>query len=107
VSALRSVFANRDISVSFRPILREHSPSTSSITEIAVVESEDHIADADPDTDSSENITPILYVGPSSLGLINLLLTNPTTPVRNRLCSFFTLESVDTTFSLFPQGPWL
>jgi len=82
VSALRSVFANRDISVSFRPILREHSPSTSSIAEIAVVESEDRIADANPDTDSSENISPIFYVGPSNLGLINLLLTNPTTPVH-------------------------
>jgi diphthamide biosynthesis protein 2 len=46
-----------------------------------VTESEEHIADVNSRPSSSEDISPILYVGSPSLGLTNLLLTHPTTPV--------------------------
>ena len=100
VSALQSVFARHDISVSFSPIPRTLSPSTSDASKVPVTESEDHVAAANPRTMSSEDIPPILYIGSSSLGLTNLLLTHPTTPVctaipfcillsqRNFLCYF-------------------
>ena len=52
------------------------------VSQIPVVESEDHTVDANLSLSSSEDITPILYVGESSRGLTNLLLTHPTTSVR-------------------------
>ncbi|KAI9461404.1 diphthamide biosynthesis protein [Russula earlei] len=71
ISALRSVLANRNISVSFSPIPRALSPPTTSVSE-----------DVNSRPDSSENNTAILYVGAPSLRLTNLLLRHPTTPVH-------------------------
>ncbi|KAH9994336.1 putative diphthamide synthesis protein-domain-containing protein [Russula compacta] len=76
VSALRSVFVSRDISVSYSPIPRRFGPSTSTDSQLPVVESED-LLDANTCPSTSEDISPILYVGASSLGLTNLVLTNP------------------------------
>jgi hypothetical protein len=47
----------------------------------------DRIVDPDLLLGSSGDRPPILYVGPASLGLTNLLMTNPTTPVRTGLRS--------------------
>ena len=57
------------------------SPSTPTAPQVPVVDSEGHIVDANPRLGLSEDITPILYVGESSRGLTNLLLTHPVTPV--------------------------
>jgi len=107
VSTLRDVFASRDISVSFSPIPRTLSPSTAATSLGPVAESENHIADDNHRLTSSEDIIPILYVGPSSLGLTNLLMTHPTTPVRTRLTSHFAHHLVDDLFPLLIQGPRL
>ena len=60
-------------------------PSSPVASQVPVVESEDHIIEADSSLSSSEDTIPILYVGESSRGLTNLLLTHPTTSVRTFL----------------------
>jgi diphthamide biosynthesis protein 2 len=98
VSALRGVFVHRDVSVLFSPIPRSLNPSTTTASQIPVVKSEDHIVDINPRLGSSEDTTPILYVGPSSRGLTNLLLTHPTTPVYgyDPMTRQATIQSADT-----------
>ena len=105
VSTLRDVFASRDISVSFDSIPRTLSPSTAATSLGPVAESDNHIGDANHRLTSSEDIVPILYVGPSSLGLTNLLMTHPTTPVRTPFPSPFAHHLVDGPFPLLIQGP--
>ncbi|KAI0271164.1 putative diphthamide synthesis protein-domain-containing protein [Russula aff. rugulosa BPL654] len=83
VAALRGVFVHRDISVSYNPIPRTLSPSTPLTTsQNPVVNSEGNVVDANFLQVSSEDVTPILYVGASTRALTNLLLTHPTTPVH-------------------------
>lgn len=60
-----------------------------------MTKSESQITDMNPRTGFSEDMSPILYVGSSSLGLTNLLMTHPTTPVRPTLCSPFARYLVD------------
>jgi hypothetical protein len=107
VSALRGVFVHRDVSVLFSPIPRSLNPSTTTASQIPVVKSEDHIVDINPRLGSSEDTTPILYVGPSSRGLTNLLLTHPTTPVRIRSAPLVHLTQTNTIFFLLFQGLWI
>ena len=84
------------------------SPSTPTAPQVPVVESEGYIVDANPPLGLSEDITPILYVGESSRGLTNLLLTHPMTPVCACFCSPRTPYSVSTIFfSLLLQGSWI
>ena len=106
VLTLRDIFASRDISVSFDPVPRTLSPSTAATSLGPVAESENHIADANHRL-TSEDIPPILYVGPSSLGLTNLLMTHPTTPVRTPPLSPFAYHLVDDLIPLLIQGPQL
>lgn len=106
VSALRGVFAERDVSVSFSPIPRSLSPSTPTTSQISVVKSEGHIVDVNPSLGSSEDISPILYVGPSSRGLTNLLMTHPTTPVCIRSAPLMHPTRAIPIFLLF-QGLWI
>ncbi|KAI0290206.1 putative diphthamide synthesis protein-domain-containing protein [Russula brevipes] len=96
MSALRRIFAKHDISVSFRPIPRFFGLSTAVPSQSPVVESEDHVSKSH--LDSSGDTTPILYVGPSSLGLTNLILTNPTTPIcgYDPMTREATLQSAET-----------
>jgi hypothetical protein len=102
VAALRGVFVHRDISVSYNPIPRTLSPSTPLTTsQNPVVNSEGNVVDANFLQVSSEDVTPILYVGASTRALTNLLLTHPTTPVRTRFRSPRTPYSGDTTLFLF------
>jgi hypothetical protein len=77
VSALQDLFVKHDVSVSYEAIPRRLSPSIpSTATE------HDNLR-----LSSSGDVTPILYVGSTSLGLTNLLMTNPSTPVCNSLRS--------------------
>jgi len=78
VSALRDVFSRHEITVSYSPVPRKLGPSTA--TAPTPTEHDGPLlGDRDQDT------TPILYVGPPSLALTNLLLTHPATPVRTCL----------------------
>ena len=107
VSALQDVFASRDISVSFNPIPRTLSPSTAATSLGSATQSENHIVDVNDRPTSSEDIVPILYVGPSSLGLTNLLMARPTTPVCTFLPLTFAHRLFDDLFPLLLQGPWI
>ena len=74
------------------------SPSTPTAPQVPVAKSEGHIVDANPRLGLPEDITPILYVGESSHGLTNLLLTHPMTPVCACSCSPRTPYSGSTIF---------
>ncbi|KAH9975018.1 putative diphthamide synthesis protein-domain-containing protein [Lactifluus volemus] len=71
VSALQDLFVKHDVSVSYEAIPRRLSPSIAS-----TATEHDNLR-----LSSSGDVTPILYVGSTSLGLTNLLMTNPSTPV--------------------------
>ena len=101
MAALRGVFVHRDISVSYNPILRTLSPSTLITSQNPAVNSEGNVVDANSLQVSSEDVTPILYVGASTRALTNLLLTYPTTPVRTRFRSPCAPYSGDTTIFLY------
>jgi hypothetical protein len=100
VAVLRGVFAHRDISILYNPVPRTLSPETPTISQNPVVNTEVNVVDDDSLQVSSEDITPILYVGASTRALTNLLVTHPTTPVRT---SFPPRESYsgDTILFLF------
>ena len=84
------------------------SPSTPTVLQVPVVESEGRIVDANPRLGLSEDTIPILYVGESSRGLTNLLLTHPVTPVCACFRSPRTHYSGNTIFfSLLLQGSWI
>jgi hypothetical protein len=104
VSALRSVFARHDITVSSSPIPRTLGPSTAAASQVPMTKNEYQITDMNPCTRPFEGTSPLLYVGPSSLGLTNLLMTHPTTPVRPALRSF-ARYLVDDPLPLSLQGP--
>jgi hypothetical protein len=70
-----------------------------------MVGSENHDAGANLHPSSSNDIVPILYVGPSSLGLTNLLMTHPTTPVRTPPLSF--RIPLSRPFPLLLEGSWI
>jgi diphthamide biosynthesis protein 2 len=101
VSALQDLFANRNTSVSYNAIPRRLSPSSASTAPAPVTENGNHIVDPDPRLDTSGDITPILYVGSASLGLTNLLMTNPATPVRTGLRSPEANHSVRSVFPAY------
>ncbi|KAI0248536.1 diphthamide biosynthesis protein [Lactifluus subvellereus] len=82
VSALQNLLVNHDVSVSYNAIPRRLGPSTASTFPAPATENGNQVVDANPPPGTSGDITPILYVGSASLGLTNLLLTNPTTPVH-------------------------
>ena len=72
LSALRDVCSEHEITVSYTPIPRKLGPSNTAVTT-----STTELSDVD-----SQDTTPILYIGPPSLALTNLLLTHSATPVR-------------------------
>ena len=75
LSALRDVCSSHEITVSYTPIPRKLGPSNAAATT-----STTDLSDVD-----SQDTTPILYIGPPSLALTNLLLTHSVTPVRTCL----------------------
>jgi hypothetical protein len=98
VSALQNLLANHDVSVSYSAIPRRLDPLTPSTSPAPAAENGSQIVDANSRLGTSGDITPILYVGSASLGLTNLLLTNPTTPVRTGLRSPGAHHSVGSAF---------
>ena len=98
---MQGVFVHRDISVLYNPIPRTLSPSTPTPSQNPVVKGEVDDVDAHSLQVSSEDITPILYVGSSTRALTNLLLTHPMTPVRTRFRSSREPYLGDTLLFLF------
>ncbi|KAI9451826.1 diphthamide biosynthesis protein [Lactarius psammicola] len=90
VSALRDVFSGLEITISYSPVPRKLGPSNGTTTE--------HDGPLLGDDRGSQDTTPILYVGPPSLALTNLLLTHSATPVYgyDPTTRQATLQSVQT-----------
>ena len=101
MAVLRGVFAHRDISILYNPVPRTLSPGTPTISQNPVVNTEVNVVDDDSLQVSSEDITPILYVGASTRALTNLLVTHPTTPVRTCFRTPREPYSDDTILFLF------
>jgi diphthamide biosynthesis protein 2 len=81
LSTLRDVFSKQEITVSYSPIPRKLGPSNAAATTTAATDHDDPLLGEG----DSQDTTPILYIGPPSLALTNLLLTHSTTPVRTYL----------------------
>jgi|SRR5882762_612693 len=94
-SALREALRPDEVSVFYSPIPHRLDPSP---TAVAVAEAAPNLEEVQADDGSGANDThPIFYVGPSSLGLTNILMTHSSTPVRGLSFPSITREDRHST----------